>query len=187
MSFLHFRSFLLGLGLLAAVVASVSKAQSQSRLGAPAPTPAAVERPAAKPNMPSPETLLALVRTHILALDHALRTGNFYVLHALSGPFLQSRLTPEQLSNAFKPLKTERLDLVAAAISTPTLAAAPAFTKNGMLWIKGEFPTRPKPIRFEMVFEVVSVEWRLAGLDIGTGVAPVAEEKKPAPSIAAKK
>lgn len=141
----------------------------------------------AKPNMPSPETLLALARTHILALDHALRTGNFYVLHALSGPFLQSRLTPEQLANAFKPLKTERLDLVAAAIATPGLASAPAFTKNGMLWMKGEFPTRPKAIRFEMMFEVVNGEWRLAGLDIGTGAAPAAEEKKSAPSVAAKK
>ena len=185
------RSILIGLALAAAIVASISSARSQSRLGAPVATPAAApsvaERPAAKPNMPSPETLLALVRTHVLALDHALRTGNFYVLHALSGPFLQSRLTPEQLANAFKPLKAERLDLAAAAIVTPTLASAPAFTKNSMLWMKGEFPARPKTIRFEMMFEVVNAEWRLAGLDIGTGATPVAEEKKAAPAVAAKK
>ncbi len=189
MSGFQTRTILLGIALAAAIVASISSARSQSRLGAPVATPApsATERPAAKPNMPSPETLLALVRTHVLALDHALRTGNFYVLHALSGPFLQSRLTPEQLANAFKPLKTERLDLVAAAIATPGLASAPAFTKNGMLWMKGEFPTRPKTIRFEMMFEIVNGEWRLAGLDIGTGAAPVSEEKKLVPSVAAKK
>ena len=63
-----------------------------------------------KPSLPTPEVMLALIRTHLLALDHAIRTGNFYVLHALSGPFLQSRLTPEQLSQAFAALKSERPD-----------------------------------------------------------------------------
>lgn len=163
--------------LLACQVAGLSTASAQQRLGGP--TAASPSNIAAKPAMPTPETLLALVRTHVLALDHALRTGNFYVLHALSGPFLQSRLTPEQLSQTFKSLKTDRPDLVAAAITTPSLAVAPAFAKNGMLWLKGTFPTSPKQIRFEMMFEVTAQEWRLAGLDIGTAIADVGGAKKP--------
>lgn len=149
---------------------------AQQKLGGPA-APGSPTTAAPKPNMPSPETMLALVRTHILALDHALRTNNFYVLHALSGPFLQTRMTPEQLSQAFKQLKADRPDLVAAAIATPALSAAPTLMKNGMLWLKGVFPTKPKQIRFEMVFEVVGQEWRLAGLDIAGGASLATEEK----------
>lgn len=111
--------------------------------------------------------MLALIRTHILALDHALRSNSFVVLHAISGPYLQSRLTPERLSEAFAPLKASRPDLAAVAIKTPNLVAAPAFTKNGMLWLKGTFPTSHADVSFEMVFEISSSEWRLAGLDVG--------------------
>ncbi|HRK18957.1 MAG TPA: hypothetical protein PK970_08375 [Hyphomicrobiaceae bacterium] len=119
------------------------------------------------PGLPSPETMLALVRTHMLALDHAVRTGRFDVLHALSGPYLRNRLTVEQLALAFRRLQIERPDLVAAAITTPTLARAPTLSADGMLRLGGTFPVQGKEIRFEMVFESPGREWQLAGLDVG--------------------
>lgn len=148
---------LMVLGSAAAVVA-----QPQTQMQA---------RPA--PGLPSPETMLALVRTHMLALDHAVRTGRFDVLHALSGPFLRNRLTVEQLALAFRRLRAERPDLVAAAITTPTLSAAPSLSADGMLRLGGAFPAQGREIRFEMVFESSGREWQLAGLDVGV-IAAVA-------------
>lgn len=117
-------------------------------------------------NVPSPETMLALVRTNLLALDYALRTGNFSVLHSMGSPFLQSRLSVEGLAQAFAPLRAQRPDLAAVAIATPALTEQPAIGQNGMLRLVGAFPVKPQQIRFEMLFEAAAGEWRLAGMNV---------------------
>lgn len=137
---------------------------------------AAVPAPAksAQPSVPPPETMLALVRTNVLALDHALRSNNFAVLHTMASPFLQQRLTVEQLAQAFAGLRAQRPDLVAVAVSTPVLTAQPTVLQNGMLRLVGQFPTQSQKIRFEMLYEATRGEWRLAGMDVGAGDAPAA-------------
>jgi hypothetical protein len=158
---------------------------------APAPAPALPVQPQAPaqgqpqayqnaPNIPSPEALLALVRTHILALDHAIRANNFTVLHAISGPILQQKLNPQQLADAFASLRAQRVDLVAAAFATPVLTEQPGISQNGLLRLAGGFPTRPMELRFEMVFQVAGGEWRLAGMNVAGVPTPAA----PAPAQA---
>lgn len=170
----------LSLGLLFATevsgqTAAPTPAPARAAKSAPQPASPSTEIKSANANLPSAETMLALVRTHILALDHALRTNNFYVLHALGGPFLQSRLTPEQLAQAFANLKADRPDLAAVAIMTPVLTVSPEITASGMLQMVGQFPTKPKEIRFEMVFQPSGGEWRLAGMNIVIAVAPMVQ------------
>jgi hypothetical protein len=122
--------------------------------------------------VPSPETMLALVRTSLIALDHALRTGNFTVMLALGAPFLQANFTPERLAAAFANLRSQRPDLAATTIVTPQLTEAPVIAPNGMLRLAGGFPTRPNEIRFEMMFQAAGGEWRLAGMNVAA--VPVA-------------
>jgi hypothetical protein len=143
--------------------APVAKPAPPSRQAAPAsPVPApAVALPQA-PSVPSPETLLALVCTNLLALDHAPRTNNFSVLHALAGPHLRTRLTIEGLAL----LRAQRPDLAVVAIATPILSEQPQIAPNGMLRLVGAFPVQPQQIRFEMIFEAFGGEWRLAGMNV---------------------
>ena len=134
--------------------------------------PAPVQQTAA---LPPPETMLALVRVYIVALDQAMRTNNFTVLHALSSPFLQSRLNPDQLGQSFAGLYAARLDLTAAAILTPNLTELPAVLPNGMLHMIGVLPARARPYQFEMLFEPSQGEWKLAGINVTTLATPVAQ------------
>lgn len=136
----------------------------QVRLPATAQVPSGAAAP--QFSVPSPETLLALVRTNLLALDHALRTNNFAVLHALGSPYLQSKLSVDGLAQAFAQLRAQRPDLAAVAIVTPALTEQPAIVQNGMLRLVGAFPLQPQQIRFEMLFEASAGEWRLAGMNV---------------------
>lgn len=127
-----------------------------------------------RPGVPAPETILALIRTHILALDHAFRTNNFSVLRALSGLSLRKQFTDQTLAAAFANVRAEKPDLVAAAIATPQVREAPAILADGKLRLAGDFPGLPRSLGFEMLFEVDAGEWKLAGMNIAVGSAPPA-------------
>jgi hypothetical protein len=148
---------------------SAPKASAGERTSGKAGGPSHAAGSSPAPSLPAPETMLALVRTSLLALDHALRTGNFTVLHGLGSPFLQQRLSVDQLARAFVALREKRPDLAAIAVATPMLTQQPLILENGMLRLTGHFPTRKQDIRFEMVFEAASGEWRLAGMDVAAG------------------
>lgn len=135
--------------------------------------------PPASLSLPPPETLLALVRTNLIALDHACRTGNFSVLRELSGPFLRSKLSVDALASSFANLCASKADMVAVSIVTPTLTEQPALVANGMLRLVGSFAIRPSDIRFEMLFEAAGGEWRLAGMNVAATGRP-AEPGQPA-------
>jgi hypothetical protein len=137
--------------------------------------------------LPPAETLLALVRTNLIALDHACRTGNFAVLRDLSGPYLRSRLTSEALAASFANVCASKSDLVAVAIVTPMITEPPAFLGNGMLRLVGTFAIRPASIRFEMLFEASGGEWRLAGMNVATVAAAASPSQSEAPPAAEKK
>lgn len=134
--------------------------------------------------VPRPEALLAMLRTALIALDHANKTNNYSVLRDLGGRELQA-LSASQLSDTFASLRTARLDLSPVAIVTPQLTEPPAITSQSLLNLVGLFPTQPLQIRFQIVFQPVDGRWRLFGLTVNVAPpavapAPSSESKPPA-------
>jgi hypothetical protein len=117
------------------------------------------------PAIPSPELLLLIVRTTIIGIDQANKTGNYAVLRKLGGPGLQA-MTPEQLAQTFAPLRSLKIDLAPAAIVTPELTEQPAISQEGLLNLSGFFPTQPLQIQFRFVYEAVSGSWKPYGLSV---------------------
>jgi hypothetical protein len=117
------------------------------------------------PAVPSPELLLLMVRTTIIGIDQANKTGNYAVLRKLGGPGLQA-LTPEQLAQTFAPLRLRKIDLAPAAIVTPQLSEQPIISQEGLLNLSGFFPTQPLQIQFRFVYEAVGGAWRPYGLSV---------------------
>jgi hypothetical protein len=123
-----------------------------------------------------------LVRSALIALDHANRTGNYAVLRELGGPGLQ-RHSSAQLSNAFANLRNQQVDLLPVAIVTPQLTQPPSVSPEGLLQLTGFFPTQPRHIQFEIAYQPVSGQWRLFGLNVAlAAAAPPAPEASPAPA-----
>jgi hypothetical protein len=169
------------------------------------PAPAAPGAPAQQQlHVPPPEALLALIRSAMIGLDHANRTGNYSVLRELGGPALQ-QLSTAQLANAFASLRAAKVDLLVAAIATPHLTQQPTIApQGGLLQLVGFFPTQPRRLQFHIVYQPAGGEWKLAGLNVGLAeVAPAngktdskgdgkdaaagAKAKPPAPPPPAKK
>lgn len=155
--------FLLGLG--------THEAAAQSRDRKPAAKP---EAPAAsQQNLPvSVEQAFYLIRSTLLTLNDANRSGNYTVLRDLAAPDFQARNTAADLSQSFADLRRRNFDLFAAALIAPQLTAAPALDSNKMLRLTGIFATRPLQIQFDLLFAEVGGKWRLFGISVATPQAP---------------
>ena len=133
----------------------------------------------AKPAEIDRNGVLILIRSTLLALDHANKTGNYTVLRDLGSPAFQVN-TASHLSDIFANERREKLDLSGVAALDPQLTVLPEIETNGMLHMVGLFPSVPSQVKFELLYAPVEGQWRLYGLLVSlaqSGPAP-----RPGPS-----
>lgn len=140
-----------------------------------AAAPGATAKPAAKavqptPTPPSPIAVLALVRSTLLAVDQANRTGNYTVLRDLAGPRFRDANNATKLSQIFGVLIVQGIDLLPVSVVEPRYTQDAKITRERMLHVAGVFSVRPRPVAFEILFEPVDGQWRLYGLSISPAV-----------------
>jgi hypothetical protein len=128
------------LAIVATVIAALTlAAETASRLAAEPRAPAApgTQAPrvgqippksevASQPGLPSVEQVLYLIRSTLLTLNDANRSGNYSVLRDLAAPDFQARNTAADLAQIFTDLRRRNFDLFAVALMAPQLTAAPA-------------------------------------------------------------
>ena len=141
--------------------------------------------PAQKNAQPQPalpvtvEQALYLIRSTLLTLNDANRTGNYTVLRDLASPDFQAKNTAADLAQIFTDLRRRNFDLFAVALAAPQLTSAPHLDANKMLRLTGVFPTRPLQINFDLLFQNVGGQWRLFGIAVATPQAPPAKSEAP--------
>ncbi len=155
----------------------MSPPRSSGRLG-PAPRRSNSELPV------SLEQALYLIRSTLLTLNDANRTGNYTVLRDLSAPDFQARNTAADLALSFADLRRRNFDMFSVALAAPQLSSPPALDGNGMLRLTGSFPTRPLQINFDLLFQNAGGQWRLFGISVAT---PQVSEQPQPPSAEAPK
>src|SRR3954468_15777593 len=96
----------LAAGALLAGFAAPSPTLAQPASSAPATQPAPQQ-----PIQIDRNGVLILIRSTLLALDHANRTGNYTVLRDLGAPGFQAGNTAARLSEIFASLRSQNLDL----------------------------------------------------------------------------
>jgi hypothetical protein len=160
--------------ILAAVMATATSA-GQAQTPAQAPKPAQIDR----------NGVLILIRSTLLALDQANKTGNYTVLRDLGAPGFQSN-TAARLGEIFAKLRNDNLDLSGVAVIDPQLNLLPQIEANGMMHMAGFFPSVPTQVNFDLTFAPVSGQWRLFGISVAIGQSgPIAPEP-PSPPVAQK-
>ncbi|MDF0519881.1 hypothetical protein P0R31_21815 [Bradyrhizobium yuanmingense] len=163
----------LGLLILGAVTTSAQQTPSQ---------PPQAQQPAAKPANIDRNGVLMLIRSTLLALDHANKTGNYTVLRDLGAPGFQVN-TAARLAEIFAKQRGEKLDLSGVAVIDPQLSLLPQIEPNGLLHMAGFFPSVPSQVNFELLFAPVDGQWRVFGVSLSVGqsapVAPPAPEAPP--------
>ena len=94
---------------------------------------------AAKPAQIDRNGVLILVRSSLLALDHANKTGNYTVLRELGSPQFQMN-TDARLAEIFAQQRRDNLDLSGVAALDSQLTLMPQIEPNGMMHMKGFSP-----------------------------------------------
>ena len=116
-----------------------------------------------------------LVRTAIVTLNNANRTGNYTVLRDLAAPPFQFANSPAKLADVFRPLRRERVDLSPVVVLRPVFTKPPLINKQKMLVLQGYFPSRPKMVRFVLGYLPFAGTWRLNFISVNTMKAPAAK------------
>jgi hypothetical protein len=171
------------IAIFAAVMAAIVPAGHAQQSPAQAPKPAQIDR----------NGVLILIRSSLLALDQANKTGNYTVLRDIGAPGFQSN-TAARLGEIFAKLRNDNLDLSGVAVIDPQLNLLPQIEANGLMHMAGFFPSVPTQVNFDLVFAPVSGQWRLFGISVSIGqMAPAAPtppephsppvaQKQPAPN-----
>ena len=137
---------------------------------------------AAAPTVPDQYKLNMLIRTTIIAVNQANKTGNYSVLRDLGSPNFQSANSMAKLTEIFSGQRNANLDLSPVLFFKPKLIREPAIDANGMLRLTGFLATQPQQVHFDFAFELVQGEWRHFGVYVGTrpAAAPNVPSKAPA-------
>jgi hypothetical protein len=165
--------------LIAAACADFGEAQAQAPKQKAAPTE---PQAAPKPAQIDRNGVLVLVRSALLALDQANKTGNYTVLRDLGAPGFQVN-TSARLAEIFAKQRNDNLDLSGVAVIDPQLSLLPQIEANGLMRMAGFFPSVPSQVNFELAFAPVNGQWRLFGLSVSLGqMVPNAPDGAPAPA-----
>ena len=130
----------------------------------------------AKPAQIDKNGVLILVRTTLIALDQANKTGLYTVLRDIGAPAFQVN-SAAKLAEIFAPLRRDKIDLSATTVLEPQLTEMPQIYPNGLLQMAGFFPSVNEQIYFDLAFAPVEGQWRLFGISVRRGPAgPVAPQ-----------
>jgi hypothetical protein len=169
--------FILGRAAMALAIAALVSLHSAS-----AEPAAKAEQQAPKPAQIDRNGVLMLVRSTLLALDQANKTGNYTVLRDLGAPGFQVN-TAARLAEIFAKQRNDNLDLSGVAVIDPQLSLLPQIEANGLMRMAGFFPSVPSQVNFELVFAPVNGQWRLFGISVSVSqagpVAPPAPQPPP--------
>jgi hypothetical protein len=145
----------------------------------PAPKQQPAQPQAPKPAQIDRNGVLILIRTTLLALDQANKTGNYTVLRDLGAPDFQAN-SAAQLAEIFAQQRRDNIDLSGVAVIDPQLTLLPQIEGNGLMRMAGFFPSVPTQVNFEMLYAPVGGRWKLFGLSVSFGQAAPAAPQPPA-------
>ena len=120
----------------------------------------------AQNKVPSERTLETLVKSSLVSFNDAVLTGNFAVLHARLAKPLRDKYSPEQLAKIFKEFADKGAEFYVITTFKPTYDPAPSIDGEGILLVKGVFPTEPSKVAFDLKFILSDGGWRMIGIDV---------------------
>ena len=149
--------------------------QAQPGLGAEPAKPAQIDK----------NGVLILLRSTLLALDQANRTGNYTVFRDLGAPGFSGANNAARLGDVFASQRRDGIDLSGVSVLEPQLTLLPEIQSSGMMRMSGFFPSVPKQVNFDLLYAPVDGQWRLYGISVNVGpsgpVAPPAPVPAPPP------
>ena len=161
-------------GVCAVMLALAGTAVAQPQPASPAPRPAPIDR----------NGVLILLRTTLLALDDANKTGNYTAFRDLAAPRFSAVNNAAKLGDIVAADRPEELDLSGVAVLDPQLTVLPEIDQNGMLRHRRKKTGHAKQVNFELLYQPITGQWRLFGISVKVGPSgPVAPAPPASPPV----
>ncbi|HMG03808.1 MAG TPA: hypothetical protein VK581_00020 [Chthoniobacterales bacterium] len=138
----------------------------------------------ATPKMPSDKELKALVFDSLFAFNQAVQKKDFAQFHQERlSPTFQKQFPLEKFAAVFQAFIDKGYDISNIAKSEPVFDIPPAFDSDGLLVVKGHYPTRPNKVTFKLTYVYESSAWKIFGINVqampsveNTGKVPTDKE-----------
>lgn len=117
--------------------------------------------------VPGKEELAALVRDNLLRFARSVNAKDFSGFHSHIALMWKNQSTVEYFNQAFKAFMDNNVNLVPVVEQlTPVLDEKPSLSKEGVLSLKGHYPTRPSRVLFELAFIDEGAGWKLVRTNV---------------------
>lgn len=116
--------------------------------------------------IPSEEEQVKLVSgaAHVFAVS--VNEKNMAKLHAFSSNLMQQQFTIQKLTDAFNPFYKLGIDLTLLDKYGPIFDEKASINEDGVLIIKGYYPTKPDKVFFQQKYIYEGLSWKLLGISV---------------------
>ncbi len=118
---------------------------------------------------PNPLVTSMLIRSTLIAVNHANLTNNYAVLRSLSSPTFQIANSGKKLRKIFAKLRGKKFDLSPVVLYRPILAQPASILKDGRLRLTGFFNTKPARVAFDLLYSRFASKWKLEAIAVNVG------------------
>ena len=140
----------------------------------------------ATPQMPPEKELKALVFDSLFAFNKAVQDKSFAKFHQdRLSPQFQKQFPLEKFTAIFQAFIDKGYDISSIAKSEPIFDAPPAMDSDGLLVLKGHYPTKPNKVTFKLTYSYEASAWKIMGINVqaapsveNTGEVPTDREVK---------
>ena len=117
--------------------------------------------------LPKDKELKTLEFDSLFAFNKAVQAKNFAQFHQeqLSSQF-QKQVPLDKFTAAFQVFIDKGYDISNIAKSEPIFDVPPAIDSDGLLVLKGHYPTQPNRVTFDLTYIYESPAWKLLGLNV---------------------
>jgi hypothetical protein len=116
--------------------------------------------------VPADEQLQSMVQTALQDLAVAVNQRDFTEFYEKIAKLWQAQTTKEALFNAFKVFSEQNIDLTVLQNYTAVFNEKPHVGDEGILLLKGYYPTPPPVAYFKLSYVYEHPEWKLVGINV---------------------
>jgi hypothetical protein len=126
--------------------------------------------------IPANDQLVRMVNDTTQVFGRSLRDKSMQGFYGYISQVWQQQISVDALNKIFKPFIDAELDLSGLKGISPVFDTQPALDDNGVLIVKGYYPSKPLRVLFTQKYVLEGSEWKLLGINVNAKPADAPAE-----------
>ena len=119
-------------------------------------------------DIPEEKELKSMSQSSLLSFNQSVLKKDFSGFYDEIAALWQEQTTPEKLQTLFKDFIDKEIDLSPIKKLEPVLSSPAAIDSDGVLVVKGYYPTTPARTIFQLKYLEEKGDWKLVGIKVDT-------------------